>query len=226
MKNYITFVCLFVTVLMYGQDTEKPFELQKKHLYLKLELENRITPYSSENPTFVDFDSRDAIFNLDRQNTGLAFGYKLQYFVTKNVSLGFGHTFRNASIIYERVFPEIHSSAVAQKAFVIDSHLEASYYFKVFKKGTFHVTLGRSFMNMGSDYNTTGASFNSQGEVIGFTSGVRDFNFQPTKFEIGYTIKRFEASIGTYYDSETPYFDFINPTYFGYFKFSYYALKI
>lgn len=224
MKKIVLFIVLILPLLCFSQKERSEFEFKKNNLYLKIELENRITPYSKFNPVFSEGSS--ALTNKDLQNSGLAVGYKLQFFVFNNLSVNFGHTFRNETVLYPIERPETSVSRITEKAILIDTHFELTYFIKLTKKGKFHFTVGKSFMNGNSDYSQTEAFYTSDGELFNWSTSQLDYRFMPMKYEVGYNRKRVEISLGTYFTKETPYENFINPTYFPYFKIAYNVLRM
>jgi hypothetical protein len=224
MKKIVLFILLALPLFCFSQKETNEFEFKKNNLYLKLELENRITPYSKFNPVFSEGSS--TLTNRDLQNSGLAIGYKLQFFVFKNLSINFGHTFRNETVLFPIERSTTSVSNITEKAIFIDTHFELTYFIKLTKKGKFHFTIGKSFMNGNSDYSETEPFFTSDGELFNWGVSQLDYRFTPMKYEVGYNRKRVEISLGTYFTNGTPYEDFINPTYFPYFKIAYNVLKL
>jgi len=225
MKKIISFIVILIPLMSFSQKKTSEFEFKKNNLYLKLELENRITPYAKLNPVFSE--GRSFVFtNRDFQNSGLAVGYKLQFFVFNNLSVNFGHTFRNETVLYPIETTETSVSRITEKAILTDTHFELTYFIKLTRKGKFHFTVGKSFMNGNSDYSTTEAFYTSDGEFTGRSISQLDFRFLPMKYEVGYNRKRVEISLGTYFAKETPYENFTNPTYFPYFKIAYNVLRM
>ncbi len=220
-KLYFLSVLLFSLVAL-AQEPAEDFEFKKRNVYLRLDLIERITPYAKYSGSIY---GTGAIINRDFQNSGLALGYRLQYFFTDNLSVNFGNSFKYEVIVYDYEIADNTTSMPAKKSILIDTHFELTYYLKLFKKGKFHFTLGITAMNEGSQYTITSPYFDENGEILAWGTSQNDFRFSTNKFEIGYNYKRADFAIGTLYKKETPYNDFINPTYFPYIKLGYNIFK-
>ncbi len=85
MKNALLLIVLTFTTFSYSQIEER-----KGKLFFKIGSEYRLTPLP------YDFGKVDPQIpaNIDVQNSGVAFHYGFDYFITKNLSIGFNNSLR------------------------------------------------------------------------------------------------------------------------------------
>lgn len=188
---------LLIAILLCGMFSQlnAQDENRKGHLFFKVGTEYRITPLPWE------FSEQPTVFsNIDLQNSGPAFNYSLDYFITKNLSIGFTHSIRYSLLLYNNDTSVNFISRAAEKTWMHDYHFYLDYHFKIFKnkESDLFVRLGQSLMNTGSDFSTTKAFFDQNGEIIGHLISQGSFRYSASNFAIGYKKKRLEAMIGVY----------------------------
>lgn len=166
-------------------------------MFFKVGTEYRITPISGSGnglPTLAGLNT-----NTDFLNTGAALSFGLEYFVTKNFSLGFDNTLRFDTVTIN--FGDIaldRGSSSNRKTFLFGWHFHANYYIKVFKKSELFFRIGLSRLNGGADVATQDLFRDDNGEITGGVLGTFDLASFAGNFAIGYKNKRIEALLGIY----------------------------
>lgn len=228
MKNIIiTLVLLFSRNYFFSQEKENlNSHLQNRSgkLFFGLSVEVRITPFYNEKDFFL-LSKQYAQVNDESQNSGFAFSYSLNYYVTKNLSLSFSNSFRN-DILYNKsetaMLPLLKNSK-SEKTIFIDYHLYTDYHINISKKSQLLTRLGFSFMNTNSEYNQFESIFQN-GVFIGNIGVIKDFSFNALNYGLGYKINKFDILIGAFSSKNTPY---TSARYtIPYFKINYTFLKI
>ncbi len=202
MKQFLTFTALLILNCAFSQyskqSTEEHLQNRKGKLFLKSELEYRLTPIADFGPSFNGlrgFRERDA------QLSGMAIGYTLNYFVTKNLSLNFGQSFRQEVSTYVVDFTTNTTATTGRKSIFIDYHFSLDYYFPVNKDTDFFLRVGLSNLNRGSDYSVT--KYYPVGNYWG--TGVYNSNLDAINYAIGYRKKRIDLTLGLYSAKESEY---------------------
>jgi hypothetical protein len=228
MNKFITICICFFS--LYAISQNKPtslsehLETRQGKFFLQGLIEYRITPYYNDDRTFSSV--RAANVNHDKMNSGTAAGYNLKYFASKNFAINFGQTFRYTTFIFTNDTPQFFSDTPAAKVFLIDYNFSADYYLKVFKKGEFVFRLGLSFMNSGSDYSSTNASYDSNQQLIGWNTGQYDFTLFTQNLGLGYRKDKLEIMLGVYHANLTNYdIEASGGIYYPYLKLEYSLLK-
>lgn len=190
-------------------------ENRKGQVFFKVSSEYRITPLPYEAEIIVPIQ-------VDDQNSGVAFAYTFDFFVSKNLSLGFSNSFRYDYLGGD--FDDVQSdfgADPANRGLIIGFHFYLDYHFKIFKESELYVRLGRSLLNRGTQLNEKITFFDDQGNLLFSRSGPVDPGYEPWNFGLGWKKRKIEILLGFYTSSNTEYFlvpeDFIVP----YFKFSY-----
>ncbi len=225
MKKILTIATFFITAQFLGQSTkqtvEEHLQNRKGKLFLRSEIEYRITPYY-ELKTDSGLQTFKGQLAKDLQNSGTGLNYSLNFFVLKNLSLNFGQSFRYETILFSTDYPEINSSSKSQKSFLLDYHFSIDYFIPLSKSTDIYLRVGYSMLNTGSEFTVTQKS--QAGNF--WVSQQYDTEFSANNFAIGFKRKRIDLCLGTYQTEETPYEDVRVPTLFPYIKISYDLLKL
>lgn len=208
MKKIVLF-SLLTNCMIFAQENQNTFKNyfseRKGRLFLNFGTEIRITPYYNEKD-FVLNQNNFIPVNDNEQNSGVAFYYNLNYFVTENLSFGFANTFRN-DILFRKAdfssFPQFKISK-PEKTIFIDYHLFSDYYIKLSPNSKLFLRLGISYLNTNSDYILT-ESIYQNGVWIGNTASDRDFSFASSNYGLGFKKNRFDFMIGAYTSKNSPY---------------------
>lgn len=198
MKHIILLILLTITTYSFSQIEER-----KGKLFFKVGSEYRITPLPYE---FSKVDQRISV-DIDAQNSGVAFHYGFDYFITKNLSIGFNNSFRYDVLV--RNVNEISQDNGVQKTdktLIVGAHLYLDYHVKVFKNSELFARVGRSMLNGGTEFIRKTTYYDDQGNSVGYSTVNEDFQFFPANFAIGYKRDKVEILIGMYASTQAQYF--------------------
>lgn len=203
MKKLLIIIFLSVPFFVFSQTNET----RKGKLFFKVGTEYRITPLPYDEGEMVE----DRGFtNIDIQNSGLAINYSLDYFITKNLSLGFTNSFRYDLLLYNNEVSydplNIEGSTKAEKTLITDFHFHLDYHFKVFENSELFVRVGKSLANRGTDYSTKKSFFDQNGSLVVKSISQNHYKFQPENFGIGYKKNKLEVMAGVLTTTLTEYF--------------------
>ncbi len=203
MKNITLYILLFACTTVFSQKTNHLQE-RKGKLFFSVGTEYRITPIWSVKNAEVSFNGT----NMDLQNSGMALNLSLDYFVTKNFSLGFTNSVRYDLIIYP--YQEIENDFGFKKTendFIFGFHFYADYHFKIFKNSELFVRLGRSLLNRGTDFTSKETFYDNEGNTILSNYNQENFAYEPWNYAIGYKKDKINLIIGMYGSNISEYFD-------------------
>lgn len=214
MKKIIFIIFLNIPFLVYSQINET----RKGKLIFKVGTEYRITPlpYNVE-----EIDATGGLTNIDYQNSGFAINYTLDYFVTKNLSLGFTNSFRYDLLLYNDDTSFIRGARKAEKTLIMDYHFYLDYHFKVFKNSELFVRAGKSLANRGTSYSDLDPFFDQDGTLVAQSISQNNWHYQPENFGIGYKKNKVEIMAGVLTTTNSEYFFSNERLTIPYLKFSY-----
>lgn len=178
-------------------------EERKGKLFFNVGSEYRITPLPYN---FGKVDAQIPV-DIDAQNSGVAFHYGFDYFITKNLSIGFSNSFRYDVLI--RNVNEVNEDFGVQKTdktLIVGGHLYLDYHVKVFKNSELFARLGYSLLNGGTEYMEKATYYDNQGNSTGYSFVNEDLSFYAANFAIGYKRGKVELLIGLYSSGTSNYF--------------------
>lgn len=192
-------------------------EDRKGNLFFKISSEYRIVSLFDR-----DIDQIDVV-DVQDQTTGLGFNYAFDWFTGTNFSLGFSHTLRYDHILKARLDPNQLAvvSGVDTNGLLMDFHFYVQYHIKVFKNSELYVVLGRSLLNVGSDYNEADRIFDEQGEFIGALVTSTNTNYGSWNGGLGWKKNRYSILGGIYLSDNVDYFNESGILTIPYIRFSY-----
>jgi hypothetical protein len=199
MKHLIILFFLTITTYSFSQIEER-----KGKLFFKVGSEYRITPLPYDSSKLDNRISAD----IDAQNSGVAFHYGFDYFITKNLSIGFNNSFRYDVLI--RQINDIDADNGVQKTdktLIVGGHFYLDYHVKVFKNSELFARIGRSVLNGGTEYMRKTSYYDNDGNVVAYSYVNEDFLFFSANFAIGYKREKVEILIGMYTSTQTNYFN-------------------
>ena len=205
MKLFFLFIIFFCATLSYSQSKDKSFyiEERKKNLFFSIGSEYRITPIYSPLESIL---LTNYVLAVDAQNSGAAINYSLDYFITKNLALGFSHSIRYDVILNDaNNISSDFGAESAQRGLIFGYHFYLDYHLKAFKNSELFLRLGKSLLNRGTDF-TSKSTFSVEGFGDITTFLTSDFAYEPWNFAIGYKKQRFSLIGGIYSSSNTEYF--------------------
>ncbi|HET8809339.1 MAG TPA: hypothetical protein VFM65_03630 [Flavobacteriaceae bacterium] len=202
MKKALILIILAVGVCAHGQILDR-----KGKLIIKVGTEYRITPFGPPPGAYANVSQHGRYTSPDKQNSGFALNYSLNYFIGQNWGIGLGHSFRYTLHYAEQYHPDDFAIIEAKHALFMDFHLYLYYYFKVFKKAELFAKLGISLFNRNSNFSLKDTYYDANGEVMATSYGITSYNYSPTLFGIGYKKDNVELMLGVYYSQNTPYFN-------------------
>lgn len=213
MKYLIILIFLANTTYSFSQIEER-----KGKLFFKVGSEYRITPLP------YDFGKTEPSLrtNIDQQNSGVAFHYGFDYYITKNLSIGFNNSFRyDILVINDNEILNDFGVQKIDKTLIVGGHLYLDYHVKVFKNSELFARIGRSILNGGTNYVEKNTYYDNQGEPIGYSYSDEDFLFFPANFAIGYKRDKVEILIGMYASTQSNYFEESESLKIPYINFTY-----
>lgn len=198
MKNLFLLIILATTTYSYSQIEER-----KGKLFFKIGSEYRITPlpydFSKVNP--------DIPADIDTQNSGVALHYGFDYFITKNLSIGFNNSFRYDVLIRNvNEITQENGFQKTDKTLMIEGHLYLDYHIKAFENSELFTRVGYSLLNGGSEFMVKTSFYDSQGNLLNSSYGNETFEFFATNLAIGYKKDRVELLVGMYFSTLSNYF--------------------
>nr|WP_321221727.1 hypothetical protein [uncultured Psychroserpens sp.] len=186
-------------------------------LFFKVSSEYRITPLTYTEPI-----KPGVTVDPDLQNSGMAFAYNLDMFITKNLNLGFSNSLR-----YDYLGGDIaqikgdFGKKPSNRGLIIGYHFYLDYHFKIFKESELFIRVGKSLLNRGTNINSKTTFFDSEGNVLTVLDSSSDFSYEPSNLGLGWKKRKIEIMLGFYTSSISEYFEEnVNFT-VPYFKFSY-----
>lgn len=204
MKKVLLIIFLNIPIFIYSQN----FETRKGKLFFKVGTEYRITPLPYD---LGQIDPEIGVTNIDNQNAGLAVNYSLDFFVLKNLSLGFTNSFRYDVLLYKDdiSFEDItrsEGSSKAENALMIDYHFYIDYHFKVFNNSELFVRVGKSLANRGTSYSKVDSFFDQDGTLVAKSISQNNFHFQPANYALGFKKNKVEIMAGVLTATNSEYF--------------------
>ena len=198
MKNFFLLIILTITTYSYSQIEER-----KGKLFFKIGSEYRITPL----PYDLSKVDQSIPVDIDAQNSGVALHYGFDYFISKNLSVGFNNSFRYDLII--KTDNEINRENGFQKgdkSLIIEGHLYLDYHIKVFKNSELFARVGYSLLNGGTEYIKKTSFYDNEGNLVGSFLLNSDLSYNAANFAIGYKKQKVELLVGLYSSSTSNYF--------------------
>jgi hypothetical protein len=172
-------------------------------LFLTVGTEYRITPIYQGQSSQLSFGTL-----VDAQNSGAAFNYGFDFFVTKNLSLNFAHSLRYSLLINEIGNVENAPRFQASESTIIsDFHFYADYHLKIFKEGELFLRVGTTFANRGTNFTEKTTFFNNNNEPIATLISTENYHYTAWNFALGYKKNGLSLTGGVYTSAVTNYFD-------------------
>lgn len=177
---------------------------RKGSLYFSIGSDYRITTIENSSD-FQFFDNSDILLNTQVQNTGFAINYNFDYFLSKNLSIGFSHSMRYGVVSQEvnNVSGDFGAEA-SQSNLIFGYHFYLDYHFRVFKNSEMFVRFGRSLLNRGTDFSTKRPFQETESGII-YEIIPSNFAFEPWHFALGYKKEKVSFILGAYTSSNTDY---------------------
>jgi len=201
------FLVIFFTYAQENKEDSFEFLNRKGQLFFNLGTELRITPlpYSFNKP----LDSGARFTNIDLLHSGPALSYGLEYFINQNFSIGFNHSFRYDTVLYN--FGGIEQNfgvENSQKELLQGLHLHINKYFRISKNSEIFIRLGVSSYNGGSQYLLKEPiSFDENGNPDFFVDSQSDFFNVGLNLAVGYQNKRVKLLLGVYFSNGGKFFE-------------------
>ncbi len=201
-KTTLLLLCLISLELC----AQKSYDINNRQggLFFSVGSEYRITPIYSMDASLSGF----VPVSVDLQNSGVAFFYAFDYFVTKNLSLGFSNSIRYD--LHMLPIDEIEGDfgvRAADKTFIFGFHFYLNYHVKVFENSELFIRLGKSFLNGGTEFREKASFYDDNGDLLASLFTQEDFEYQPWNFGIGYKKNKVSLMLGAYTTSVTNYFN-------------------
>lgn len=204
MKYYIISILLLqCSLCVFGQENLKR-ENRKGALFFKTSLEYRIASIYSDGPR----NPQASLIDINDQNTGAAINYALDWFVGKNLSLGFSHSLRYDHLLNQGLNTQQVGlvSSSEKNTLLMDFHFYLHYHIPVFKESELFVQFGRSLMHVGSSFTSARRFEGQNGELFAGLLSPSNANFGAWNFGVGWKKNRFEILGGIYTTGTSEYF--------------------
>ena len=220
MKKIYILLLGFISLTLFDQNTQDD-DQRNGSLFFSVGTQYRITPiYEYRSPViFKAGENINRTTQIDSQNSGPALFYTLDYYITKNLSLGFSHSMRYDLITMGgHEIPGDKGFQSADYGLIFGYTVYLDYHIKAFKNAELVVHLGKSRLNIGTDFTSKQTFYVNNTAVPSYSQ--EDFAYFAWDFALGYKKKKFNFTIGAYTTSVTNYAyidDFIVP----YFSFKY-----
>ncbi|MFT5848264.1 hypothetical protein [Psychroserpens sp.] len=218
-KNILLFTLLSLLCPIYSQAQDIDYllpENRKGQLFFKLSAEYRITPLPTTAPS-----SGKANVNTDLQNSGEAFSFELNLFITENLSLGFANSYRYDEIGGFEGLDNDRQSRPTNRGLIIGYHFYVDYHFKIFRESELFARVGLSMLNRGTRVASRETFFTPDGEIFGVAGSSNGTEYTSNNWSIGWKKRKTEIMLGFYTSGNSDYF--LEPQIYTipYFKFSY-----
>ncbi|MEM6517096.1 MAG: hypothetical protein AAF688_13000 [Bacteroidota bacterium] len=191
-------------------------ENRKGQLFFKVSSEYRITPLPTDSPK-----SRNVFVNTDLQNSGVAFAYTLDMFITQNLSIGFSNSFRYDYLGGTSDIEGFFGAEPSNRGIIIGYHFYLDYHFKIFRESEIFLRFGRSLLNRGTLIDSKETFFDEEGEPILTIGTSDDYAYEAYNWGLGWKKRKVEIMLAFYTSSVTEYFVEDQAYIIPYFKFSY-----
>lgn len=203
--HFLIFGFCFLNLVGNSQENEID---RKGRFHFSIGPEYRITPFYNFDAFSVNANNFSGYTNIDKQNSGTAVNIDVEYFITKNLGIGFSNSFRYDLVTGQ--FADIQDSFAVKEAdyrLLLDYYLYLTYYFKVFRNSEFYINAGFALQNRNSDFTIKQTDFDQNGNIVaeGFTIG--DYHYSANRITIGYKKGIGRVYLGIYTTIQAPYFD-------------------
>ena len=219
--NLFCLIFLGVSSSIFSQNSFD-IDQRKGKLFFSTGMQYRITPYyETGSPSFT------VPVNTDAQLSGPVLNLTLDFFITKNLSIGFTHGLRYDEVTNIGGETDNFSRWEAASNSLINSqHIYVDYHFKIFKESELFIRIGRSLLNNGTGYIERESFFADDGELLSSFLSSKDLTFRPAHFAIGFKKKRINIIAGTYVSTNNPFIVGNNALYIPYLEFKYSLFKL
>lgn len=206
MKNLCyCIIILLISISTVSAQNSYDIDQRKGKLFFAVGAQYRITPFY-QGPSFAS--SLVAPVNRDMQTSGSVLNLSLDYFITRDFSIGFTNGYRYDMVTNIGANTEgALDFEAAEKTLITSLHFYADYHFKVFKDSELFARVGRSLMNQGTNYIERESFFNNNGEVVGVLLSDSDLGYAAYNFALGYKKNKINVIAGIYTTSNTEFFD-------------------
>lgn len=214
MKKTIILLFLIIATNCFSQIAQE----RKGKLFFKVGSEYRITPLP------YDFGKThpDLRTDIDDQNSGVAFHYGFDYFILKNLSLGFNNSFRYDVLVRNDDVTEADFGVKKiDKTVMVGGHLYLDYHVKVFKNSELFARIGKSLLNGGANYVEKNTYYDSQGNIAATSYQTNSFQYYTTNFAVGFKKDKVEIIVGMYASKNSEYFEEAESLKVPYINFTY-----
>ncbi|MCF1420963.1 hypothetical protein [Mangrovimonas futianensis] len=201
MRLCFLLIATVITSVAFSQNRDD----RKGHLFLKVGPEYRITPLpynENSSPSEPGY-----LTDIDSQSAGFVLNYSLDYFIIKDLSIGFAHSFHYTLLNTNTYHAEDFGMTKANYRLFMDFHLYLDFHVKVFKTNELFLRAGVSLFNRNSKFGTKQSYYDSDGNYIAFSVVNLDYNYSPNQFALGYKTQKLELLAGVYYSKQTEYFN-------------------
>lgn len=137
----------------------------------------------------------------------MALGGSLDYFITRDLTIGFGNAVRYDILTYD--FNDIDQDFGVQPTkddLIFSFHFYVDYHFKIFKNSEIFLRVGRSIMNGGTDFTEKTTFYDQNGDVSGTFSVSGDYSFGAGHYAVGWKKDRISIIAGMFVSTTTNYF--------------------
>jgi hypothetical protein len=213
----LTAAIIFNSMYSYSQNSYD-IDQRRGKLFFNIGTEYRITPfYKGSRRSQLGIST-----NVDGQNSGIALSGSLDYFITRDLSLGIGNGIRyDVLSLNNESIDAPFGVQPTNDDLLFSFHFYLDYHFKIFRNSEMFLRVGRSNLNGGSTFTEKETFFDQDGNVLGSVRIVGDYSFGAGHYAIGWKKNRISIIAGIFTSTTTEYF--INTTRFNipYLSFKY-----
>lgn len=189
------------------------------NVFFSISSEYRITPiFPIANSSLLG-----SVVDVNEQNSGTSLNYAFDWFISRDLSLGFSNSLRFDHIAIGDIDTINGTKVVApnENGLLLDFHLYGQYHFDIFRRSELFIQLGATWLHAGSEVVVVQNIIDNSGNLIQIAAENDSSDYLATNVGIGWKKERISIIGGIYTSRNTPYFvdgsDFTVP----YIRFSY-----
>lgn len=203
----LTIFLLLLPLFIYTQNSKE----RKGRFLFSIGPEYRVTPiYNFKSDDVEDITTYT---NVDYQNSGMGLNISVEYFVFKNLSLGFTNSVRYDMVNSEstEISNPVYGVKKADYKLLMGYHFYLTYYFKLLKKSEFFVNMGYSLLNRNSEFSHKFPVYDQDGNYFTSFYEITNYSYSSFKYGLGYKRGKGKIALGIYHTTNTPYFKTTTP---------------
>lgn len=207
MSNKTKLIGLFVFLFCCNLLAQSKFSssYREGEFYLSISSEYRITPIF---PNATRGSLINSVVEVNEQNSGASLNYALDWFISRDFSLGFSNSLRFDHIAIGDIDTINGTEVVApnENGLLLDFHLYGQYHFDIFRRSELFIQLGASWLHVGSEVVVVQNIIDNSGDLTQIAAENDSSDYLATNVGIGWKKERISILGGVYTSRNTPYF--------------------